>query len=458
MTIPSFSRVSRILTLALILLATSLASQAYRYGLFTTYCVDGVYYQGTYYYDDSLDEEFDAVEVTRVKSNLDKQDYKIYSGDVNLPSHISVQVTREDKTITLQVPVIGIQARAFQNNSELTSVSLPPTLRYIEKAAFKGCTGLTSITIPASVRRMQDCVFDGCTNISTMYFNARECHSDDFDYKSSEEMLFPPNLTKIVLGATVEFLPPYLYYMQNSFQEITIPSHVKRIGKAAMSFCTNLQKVTLHSGITEIGEKAFYASEILHEIILPADTQISEIFGGTFANTPKLTLMTIPQSVKSVGPSAFFNCGLREIRLSDVEAVGDGAFGGCPNLERLELGKNVKSIGRFAMLGSDKLMHVILPTPTPPAVNYYDITDYVAYPGIGNTLYVPSESLSTYQNSDYAKFFMYIKPLSGADAGIDCIESDATVSRTIYDLQGRIVRELRHGNIYIMQGKKFIQM
>lgn len=73
-----------------------------------------------------------------------------YSGDIVIPSTVS----NGGKTYK----VVGIGESAFVN-SNITSISLPNTLKYIGKEAFQTCLGLTTITIPQSVTTYGNNVF-----------------------------------------------------------------------------------------------------------------------------------------------------------------------------------------------------------------------------------------------------------------------------------------------------------
>ena len=45
------------------------------------------------------------------------------------------------------LPVVGIKERAFENHSNLTSITIPDSVISIGSYAFSGCSGLTSVTI-----------------------------------------------------------------------------------------------------------------------------------------------------------------------------------------------------------------------------------------------------------------------------------------------------------------------
>lgn len=58
--------------------------------------------------------------------------------------------------------------RAFAYRANLTSITLPNTLRTIGQEAFFGCTGLTEIVIPDGVTVIGSVAFDHCTKLSSV--------------------------------------------------------------------------------------------------------------------------------------------------------------------------------------------------------------------------------------------------------------------------------------------------
>ena len=83
----------------------------------------------------------------------------VYSGsstDVSIPATIA------------GYPVKSIGARAFANQTTISSVTIPNSVTSIGKEAFSQCTGLTSITIPNSVTSIGADAFTLCTGLTSV--------------------------------------------------------------------------------------------------------------------------------------------------------------------------------------------------------------------------------------------------------------------------------------------------
>ncbi len=86
-----------------------------------------------------------------------------YSGDVVIPESIITEGTTYSVT--------SIDGSAFEYCSELTSVTIPNSVKYIGSYAFYDCTGLTSVTIPNSVTSIGYMAFSGCSGLTELDLN-----------------------------------------------------------------------------------------------------------------------------------------------------------------------------------------------------------------------------------------------------------------------------------------------
>lgn len=65
-------------------------------------------------------------------------------------------------------PVTCIDPYAFFNCSDITSVTIPNSVRIIEGYAFNGCDGLTNLVIPDSVTKIGRAAFIGCSGLTSV--------------------------------------------------------------------------------------------------------------------------------------------------------------------------------------------------------------------------------------------------------------------------------------------------
>ena len=119
-----------------------------------------------------------------------------------------------------------------------------------------------------------------------------------------------------------------------SASDLTIPSEIQghkvsEIGSwAFFENCTSLTSVTIPDSVTSIGGSAFYRCTNLTSITIPSS--VTSIGRLTFYNCTSLTSITIPDGVTSIEYEAFKNCtNLTSITIPDsVTNIGYEAFSG----------------------------------------------------------------------------------------------------------------------------------
>ena len=85
--------------------------------------------------------------------------------DANITAHIYDNGTG---TLIFDKPVTSIGDSAFEECSNLTSITIPNSVTSIGDYAFSRCSNLTSITIPNSVTSIGDYAFSRCSNLTSI--------------------------------------------------------------------------------------------------------------------------------------------------------------------------------------------------------------------------------------------------------------------------------------------------
>jgi hypothetical protein len=134
------------------------------------------------------------------------------------------------------------------------------------------------------------------------------------------------------------------FYNCTSLTSVNIPSSVTSIGNSAFCLCSSLTSITIPSSVTTIGTNAFSACSSLTNITISFG--VITIGDAAFSGCTGLTSITIPSSVTSIGNSAFHGCtGLDSVTISfGVTTIGDAAFSGCTGLTSITIPSSVTSI------------------------------------------------------------------------------------------------------------------
>ena len=89
-------------------------------------------------------------------------------------------------------------------HKNLTSITLPDSLKHLGKQAFSCCRKLESITIPDGVNRIDDRTFEACSNLRSVILGdgVTELDPSAFaDCQLLETIVIPKGMTSIGMGA-----------------------------------------------------------------------------------------------------------------------------------------------------------------------------------------------------------------------------------------------------------------
>lgn len=145
--------------------------------------------------------------------------------------------------------------------------------------------------------------------------------------------------------------------IDNYLEKVVISNGVTSVGENAFFWCDKITSVTIPSSVKSIGMGAFYSCKALTSVNIPDGVESIGI--GAFENCEALTSVNISGSVKSIGEKAFSGCyisaeyaedgiekGLEKVTIQDgVESIDTFAFSGCKKLTDVTLPDSVTSIG-----------------------------------------------------------------------------------------------------------------
>ena len=266
------------------------------------------------------------------------------------------------------LPVTSIGYSAFSCCSNLTSIAIPNSVTSIGVWAFAMCSNLTSITIPNSVTSIGDGAFKECSNLTSITIpnSVTSIGEDAFSWCS--------NLTSITIPNSVTSIGEDAFSLCSNLTSITIPNSVTSIGERAFESCKNLTSITIPNSVTSIGDSAFRECSKLTNISVDANNIKYKSINGNLYTKDEKTLVcytvgktdksfTIPNSVTSIGNSAFYECdNLTSIIIpNSVTSIGNSAFSYCEKLTSITIPNSVTSIGENAFSSCTNLKSITIP-------------------------------------------------------------------------------------------------
>lgn len=145
----------------------------------------------------------------------------------------------------------------------------------------------------------------------------------------------PTNVEKLVVEEGVTNIGDNLCRDCKNLKEVILPNTLETIGRSAFQSCNNLSYISLPSSLKSIGITAFEACKNLSDIHIPYG--VEEISDRAFYNCTSLIELDLPISLKRIGNETFAKCSnLVTARMAQgLESVGDRAFEDCRILANL---------------------------------------------------------------------------------------------------------------------------
>ena len=205
-------------------------------------------------------------------------------------------------------PVTKIGEDAFQDNTTITSVTIPASVTEIGSNAFAGCTNLTSVnyegdwsnlTIQSGNPAVQDAANAQLFDFEFILNNTAVVV---ISYKGTAADVTIPSRYQGKPVTTID----HAAFFNSAVTSVTIPDSVTSISDEAFINCPKLTNISIPNSVTYIGFSAFRSCTSLKSITLPSS--LSFISGALFLGCSQLTTIHIPVSVTSIGNNAFADC------------------------------------------------------------------------------------------------------------------------------------------------------
>ncbi len=210
----------------------------------------------------------------------------------------------------------GIGHSAFTSCSSLETISIPDGIESIRYATFLDCISLNNIRIPESVTEIEHDAFSGCKSLTDIYFSGTkdQWNSIEIDEEGNQ----------VIKSATIHCKDGDINTSSVASFAVTNGNIYLDKDSGYIVECeVSATKAVIPSkinGVSVVGIKefAFYECASLTSVTLPAG--MTTIERAAFGDCIALESITIPSSITQIGEYAFYGCSaLKDIYYSGTE-------------------------------------------------------------------------------------------------------------------------------------------
>lgn len=321
-----------------------------------------------------------------------------YLGDIVIPSSVEHE--------GIKYTVSGISNWAFENCSEITSITMPQSIMEIGESAFAGCSQLTNLSFPDSIKYLEICVCYGCDKLSNLY-----------------------------LPSGIQGIGRSAFNGCSSLEEFVIPDSVKEIDRMAFKNCSGLKKIYWGKSVEKVGGDLFTECRILSEVHISDISkwcktnfasglanplyQQGIVGGGTklFLNGELVETLFVPNDIDIVRKYTFYGyTWLKSIRFPETNMkVEDNAFSECRQLNSVYFGESTIQLGNSVFNHCEDIQYVVSKCREP-----YMFWDWTFYKPIYDkcTLFIPTGTKEIYASTSGWKNFTKVKETDVDDPGL----------------------------------------
>ena len=324
----------------------------------------------------------EASEFTYDAINQRLTDYNGAGGDVTVPAEVDGAVvevmygtfnSKENVTsISLPDTLKVLDSSSIYALTNLTGITLPEGLEIIGDYNFWLCDSLEELTIPSTVAYIGNNCFQDCGNLSSITFTGEVpfIGTDCFGWLSDNITIYVPDDQFEAYQAVL----PSALYIETSGQNAVIADHTAPESDfefdAATGTITAINSLAYYLDIPDtiggtpvkaIGDAAA-AQHTCNAYRITVPEGVESIGNEAFALPNHLVWVDLPSTLRSIGDSAFyFYMGYKVNFNEGLESIGTGAFESSSLYGELHLPAGLKTIAPEAFKGSFRITDVYFP-------------------------------------------------------------------------------------------------
>ncbi|MBQ8292515.1 MAG: leucine-rich repeat protein [Bacilli bacterium] len=195
----------------------------------------------------------------------------------------------------------------------VTDITIPSDITEVSVVNFIGLNDVVNLTIPKSVVKFEKNFGYELDELKNVYYegtiedwcnitfedNSNPMGYGDNFYLKTGSYYYKP--TDLVIPNTVKIINQYQFYGFSQIEKITISSGVTEIKQYAFTNCTKVKEISLPNTLTMVGRSAFYDCDNLSMLVFPEG--VKTIDSNAFGNCTKLKTVYLPSTLEKIDNS-----------------------------------------------------------------------------------------------------------------------------------------------------------
>jgi len=257
----------------------------------------------------------------------------------------------------------------------LNEITIPSSVTTIKNSAFSSCISLKNTTIPNSVTSIGDFAFSGCTDLTLRVHKNTYAHTWCLNNIVPFDLVHLPGNNCICVVCKGVSHTPNECCRCSACGEICHTADIRNI----CIFCGKTATYIFASGVCGAdGDNLSWKLDSTGLLTIEGSGKMKD-YRSDYTRAPwhshreNIASAVIDSGVTSIGNAAFYDCdGLNGIVLPEgITSIGSYAFEDCSNLMNVILPDSLTTIGNYAFLYCYKLSNLVIYGSDMPSVGTY---------------------------------------------------------------------------------------
>ena len=276
-----------------------------------------------------------------------------------------------------------ITSSAFKDCSNLISVTLPDGITIIGDYAFMGCSSLKSVIIPDNVTSIGESTFYGCSSLKSVTFGKNVTTMGRFVFRGCDKITNVIWNVKNYPDCQESWKTPFYwvesnntnYDVRESIASFTFGENVEHIPAYLCYGMKDITSINIPNSVKSVGGSAFSGCSKLTKVQISSIAAWCAIsFNSQYSNpltsahhlylkNAEVTNVTVPNGITTIGNYVFSGgSNITKITIPNgITSIGDYAFSECSSLVSITIPNGITSIGDYAFSECSSLVSFTIP-------------------------------------------------------------------------------------------------